>query len=233
MTSASDDEIQSPSFEWVKQHKKDLFLKFANPSIHPLDPYPTTVFMAGSPGAGKTEFSRRLAEQFKQKPVIIDADEIRKIIPGYIGKKAYLFQKAATKGVNLLYDYVCKNSLNAIIDGTFAYADPIENIKRSLKHNRNVEIYFLYQDPVISWKFTKVRERKEFRNVPKNIFINAYLKSIENVTLVKKELGDKVKLNLVIKDFIDGLQELKLNITGLEKLLPKLYTEEELTKILN
>ena len=94
----SQTKIQGDAFEWIKRHKKDLFLKFADPSVYPIDPYPTTIFMAGSPGTGKTEFSRRLAEQFKQKPVIIDADEIRKIIPGYTGKKAYLFQKAATKG---------------------------------------------------------------------------------------------------------------------------------------
>ncbi|OGD88601.1 hypothetical protein A3D81_00910 [Candidatus Curtissbacteria bacterium RIFCSPHIGHO2_02_FULL_40_17] len=225
--------IQADAFDWIKKHKKDLFLKFADISLYEQDPYPTTVFMAGSPGAGKTEFSRRLAELFKQKPVIIDADEIRKIIPGYVGKKAYLFQKAATKGVNFLYDYVCKNRLNVIIDGTFAYADPIENIKRSLKHNRNIEIYFLYQDPVISWKFTKIREKKEFRNVPRDVFINAYVKSIENAATVKKKFGARIKLNLVIKDFTDGLQTLKLNITVLEKLLPKLYTGEELTQILN
>lgn len=224
--------IQDSAFDWVKQHKKELFLKFADSYYYEQDPYPTTVFMAGSPGAGKTEFSRRLAEQFKQKPVIIDADEIRKIIPGYVGKKAYLFQKAATKGVNFLYDHVCKNSFNVIIDGTFAYADPIENIKRSLKHNRNVEIYFLYQDPVISWKFTKVREQKEFRNVPKNVFINAYVKSIENVSLVKNEFGDKIKLNLVVKDFTKSLQTLHLNASEIEKLFPKLYTSVELTKIL-
>lgn len=233
MTSISSDKVQNEAFDWVKQHKKDLFLKFADPTFYPQDPYPTTVFMAGSPGAGKTEFSRRLAESFIQKPVIIDADEIRKIIPGYTGKKAFLFQKAATKGVNLLYDYVCKNGLNVIIDGTFAYANPAENIKRSLKHNRNIEIYFLYQNPIVSWKFTKSRERKEFRNVPKDVFINAYLKSIENVTLVKNEFGNKIKLNLVIKDFTKSLQTLHLNTSEIEKLLPKLYTGKELTKILN
>lgn len=233
MAPVSDDEIQNASFEWLKLHKKDLFIKFASPSIYPQDPYPTTVFMAGSPGAGKTEFSKRLAEQFKQKPVIIDADEIRKIIPGYMGKKAYLYQKAATKGVNLLYDYVCKNGLNVIIDGTFAYAQPVENIKRSLKHNRNVEIYFLYQDPLVSWEFTKVRELKEFRNVPKNIFINAYVKSIQNVNIVKNDFKDNIKLNLVIKDFTKGSKTLHLDIVSLEKIIPKLYTARELSKIIN
>lgn len=232
MVTVSDDKVRNDAFEWIKRHEKNLFLKFADPTFYSQDPYPTTVFMAGSPGAGKTEFSKRLAEQFRQKPVIIDADEIRKIIPGYTGMKAYLFQKAATKGVNFLYDYVCKNDFNVIIDGTFAYAQPVENINRSLKHNRNIEIYFLYQDPVISWEFTKVREQKEFRNVPKNVFINAYLKSIENVTLVKKEFGNKIKLNLVIKDFTKNLQTLHLNTSEIEKLLPKLYTSGKLTKIL-
>jgi len=188
--------------------------------------------MAGSPGSGKTEFSRRLVQLFEQKPVIIDADEIRKIIPGYNGKKAYLFQKAATKGVNLLYDYVCKMGLNVIMDGTFAYADPFVNIKRSLKHNRNVEIYFLYQDPLVSWQFTKVREQKEFRNVPKNIFVNAYTKSIENVNNVKVEFGNKIKLTLVIKDFTKSSQTLHLDTASLEKLLPEPYTSNKLVKIL-
>ena len=217
--STSHNKIQDLAFEWIKLHKKDLFQKFADSALYPSDQHPTTIFMAGSPGAGKSEFSRRLAEHFRQKPVIIDADEIRKVIPKYTGKKAYLFQKAATKGVNLLYDYVCKKGLNVIIDGTFAYAEPIENIKRSFKHNRNVEIYFLYQDPLISWEFTKVKEQKEFRKVPKNVFINAYVKSLENVSMVKKEFGDKIKLNVVIKDFTKGIQTLQLNTVSLEKFL--------------
>ena len=49
--------IQADAFDWIKKHKKDLFLKFADISLYEQDPYPTTVFMAGSPGAGKTEFS--------------------------------------------------------------------------------------------------------------------------------------------------------------------------------
>jgi len=231
----SEDEIKisESAKEFVKQNKQKIIGKFTNPTIYKPVSTPISLFMAGSPGAGKTEFSKRLTELFVQKPVIIDADEIRKIIPKYIGKKAYLFQKAATKGVNLLYDFVCKMGLNVIIDGTFAYADPVANIKRSLKHNRNIEIYFLYQDPVISWKFTKIRERKEFRNVPKDVFINAYLKSIENVTTVKKDFGNNIKLNLVIKDFTKGSKTLHLDIASLEKNVPKLYTARELSKIIN
>lgn len=229
----SDEEkkIEEEAFEWIKKHKKELFVKFAGSSYHS-DSIPTTIFMAGSPGAGKTEFARRLVEIFNQKPVIVDADEIRKIIPGYTGKNAYLFQRAANKGVNFLYDYAREKNLNVILDGTFAYNGASENVKNSLKHNRNVEIYFLYQDPVLSWNFTKEREIKEKRNVPKAVFINTFIKAIENVEKVKQENGSKIKLNIVIKDFEKGLNSLDLNKDKLESFLPKVYTKEELERII-
>lgn len=230
----SDEEkkIEKEAFEWIKKHQKELFVQFADPTIYPSDPVPTTIFMAGSPGAGKTEFSRRLAQVFKQKPVIIDADEIRGMIPGYTGQNAYLFQKAANKGVNLLYDFARKKNLNVIMDGTFAYSGALENVERSLKHKRNVEIYFLYQDPVLSWAFTKERELKERRNVPRKVFIETYINSIENVKDVKKTFGSNIKLNIVIKDFKKGLYALDLNKDKLESFLPKVYTKKELDRII-
>lgn len=224
--------IEREGFEWIKKNESDLFKLFADLATYSTDDLPTTIFMAGSPGAGKTEVSRRLAEIFSQKPTIIDADEIRKIIPGYNGKNAYLFQKAANKGVNLLYDYARKNNLNVIMDGTFAYNDALGNVELSLKHNRNVEIYFIYQDPLLSWSFTKERELKERRNVPKKVFINAYIRSIENVNKVKQELGSKIKLNLIIKDFEKGFNSLELNAGALESFLLKVYTVEELEELL-
>lgn len=229
----SDEEkkIEEEAFKWIKKHKKELFAKFAGSSYHS-DSVPTTIFMAGSPGAGKTEFARRLVEIFNQKPIIIDADEIRKIIPGYAGKNAYLFQRAANKGVNFLYDYARSKNFNVILDGTFAYSGASENVENSLKHNRNVEIYFLFQDPVLSWNFTKEREIKERRNVPKSVFISTFIKSIANVDKVKQEYGSKIKLNIVVKDFEKGFRSLDLNKDKLESFLPKVYTEEELERII-
>lgn len=229
----SKDQIETEAFEWIKSHEKMLIKKFADLNVYPSDKLPTTIFMAGSPGAGKTEVSRRLAERFSQKPVIIDADEIRKVIPGYEGKNAYLYQRAATRGVNILYNFSCKKDLNIIMDGTFAYSDALENINHSLKHKRNVEIYFLYQDPLLSWEFTKKREKKEFRNVPKDVFIKAYFKSLENANYAKQEFGLKIKLNLVIKDFVKGFNSLELNKGNLESYIKKVYTEEELKNLLN
>lgn len=76
---------------FIKQHADLLIETFANPKIYLEDAHPVSLFMAGSPGAGKTEISKRLIEKFSNKPVRIDADEIRELIPGYTGANSYLF----------------------------------------------------------------------------------------------------------------------------------------------
>lgn len=227
-----EEKIIQYAFNWVKKNKNFIKARFCSSNDISPDDIPTTIFMAGCPGAGKTEFSLNLADKFNQKPVIIDADEIRKIVPKYRGDKAYLYQKAANKGVNILYDYSCKMNFNVILDGTFAYGDAEGNIEHSLKHNRNIEIYFIYQDPLLSWELTKIREKKEFRNVPKDVFISAYLDSMKNIKLVKKIFGNKIKLNIVIKDFNKGLNKFELNKDKLEGYIGKLYNKGELEALL-
>lgn len=225
--------ISDNAFDWVKKNKKKIIELFASEKVYPKDDLPTTLFMAGSPGVGKTEVSLRLSETFKQKPVIIDADKIREHIDGYDGKKAYLFQRGATKGVHILFDHSCHKSLNIILDGTFAYELALQNIIRSIKYKRNIEIWFLYQDPVLSWEFTKKRELKEKRNVPKRVFIEAYLKSIENVEEAKRVHGDKIKLNIVLKNFEKGIDRLELNKDIVAPYIPTLYTGKKLQHILS
>ena len=151
------------------------------------DELPTTLFMAGSPGAGKTEISKRLVPRFKQKPIRIDADEIRTICPWYTGNNAHVFQDAATKGVHILYDYALKNNINVILDGTFAYNGALENIKRSLDRGRKVEIFFVYQDPLQALDFTKKREALEQRRVSREVFTDSFLKQ-ERVSIKQKKL---------------------------------------------
>lgn len=220
------------AFAWVKANHTKVVESFASTAEHPSDDEPITLFMAGSPGAGKTEVSKRLISRFKQKPIRIDADEIRALCPGYAGSNAHLFQKAATKGVHLLYDYALKKNINMIIDGTFAYGDRLRNIGRSLEHKRKVEIFFVYQDPLRAWDFTKKREQIEKRRVSKGVFIETFFKSRENVNAAKKYFRTKIELNLMVKDFEKGLEELEINIENLDPYLPKDYTREDLEKLL-
>ncbi len=223
---------------YAKEHKKDFILKFADPSVYLREENPISVFMAGSPGAGKTEFSKRLISELKSKgfiskdPIRIDLDEIRQNFPMYTGGNASLFQAAGTIILEKLYDHVLKKKQSAIIDGTFAHIKSIQNIERSINENRPVEIYYLYQDPVLAWDFTKKRETLEKRNIPRESFIEAFLGSRENVNLVKQRFGNNVRLNLVIKDFEKGLEELRFNIDKVDQYLQVSYTKDELEKLI-
>ncbi|MBJ1419215.1 zeta toxin family protein, partial [Enterococcus faecium] len=63
------------------------------------------VFMAGSPGAGKSEVAIGLAENYDNH-VIIDADYFRTQFPDYNGKNSSLFQKASSWLVEQAFRYV-------------------------------------------------------------------------------------------------------------------------------
>lgn len=227
------EELKNRAKEWVKskEGKLKIINLFASRDTYLSETRPTTLFMAGSPGAGKTEISRILIKRFNQKPVRIDADEIRAICPGYDGANSSVFQDAANKGVNILYDYCLENSFSAILDGTFAYADHIANIERSLQRGRFVNIWFVYQDPIQAWKITKARENEQGRVVPMDVFIRSYFGSQNNVNEAKVKFGEAIQLNFILKNFEEGeknLGKLKANIIKVDSYIPKSYTESEL-----
>lgn len=226
----NDEELKlaEAAVRWVKSHHKDLIEKFADPSEYSADARPTTLFMAGSPGAGKTEISKRFVSRFQQKPIRIDADEIRTMCPEYVGQNAHVFQKAATKGVHILYDYAHEKNINVILDGTFAYQKAMENIQRSLEHGRKVEIFFVYQDPFQAWDFTKKREAIEHRRVSKQAFVDSFFKSQMNVNQAKITFGSKIELNLIIKDFEKDLEQLEINVENIDPYIKKAYSREHL-----
>src|SRR3989344_5926953 len=228
--SENDRQLEARASEFIKANKKELIARFCPPSMcHPV-PEPVSLFMAGSPGAGKTEVSKGLIRKFQDIPVRIDVDEIRGFCPGYTGTNAHVFQKAANKGVNVLYDHALHNDINCIMDGTFAYAGAAENIERSLRRERRVEIWFVYQDPVRAWEFTKAREVRESRRVSKDVFIKTFFEARNNARAVKERFGSDIELNILVKDYEAGDEELYLNVQAseLDRIVYSRYSEEEL-----
>ncbi|MBI2458967.1 MAG: zeta toxin family protein [Parcubacteria group bacterium] len=173
--------------KFIKKNRKLLIEKFAKPDFYKSIVNPVTIFMAGSPGAGKTEFSKNLAKILDKKLVRIDADEIKEIMPQYNGKNSDVVQGASSIGVEKLYDHILAKKLEAIVDGTFSKYDvSYKNVKRSLDHSRPVVIFYIYQDPIIAWDFTKKREALEGRMIPKSAFIEAFFAAKENVNKIKE-----------------------------------------------
>lgn len=227
-----EEKLSEAAHLWVKQNEKSIVTQFCGSSISVATP--VSLFMAGSPGAGKTEVSKSLMKKFETVPVRIDADEIRALCPGYTGANAHVFQRAATKGVNILYDHALHNNLHLILDGTFAYGDSLENIRRSLDRKRKVELWYVYQEPLKAWEFTRAREALEARRVSKEKFIEAFLKSKQNTALAKNTFGSALTLNLLVKNTDNTDGQLELNIQGeeLDRYIGRTYTAEELSSLL-
>lgn len=152
----NEEKIKQKAAEYIKNNKDHLIKKFAPEDEYPPEENPISIFMAGCFGAGKTEFASSYTEEDKSI-VIIDADEIRKLCPNYNGEKAYLFNYASSIGVSVLHNYVLKNDISFIFDGSFRSDKSMQNIRRSTKRDRPTTIVYVHQDPKIAWLFTQIR----------------------------------------------------------------------------
>lgn len=225
---------------FVKNNKKLLIEKFANLSSFPPDENPLTFFMAGSPGAGKTEFSKAIIKILTRPDssmgiVRIDADEIKTVIPQYGKGKSDIVQGASAIGVEKLFDHVLKSRQNVIVDGTFAnFEKSVDNVKRAVKKNRRIAIMYLYQDPLVAWQFTIKREKMEGRNIPLEAFIESFFAAKANVNKAKAMFSDKITLNLIIKDYANNFEKTHFNISNVDHFLKVRYTPRSLrSKLLN
>ena len=233
---SSNTQLSLRAKQWIRENRKKLISEFCNPEIYPPSDNPITIFMAGTPGAGKTEFSITLIETFGGSFVRIDADEIRERMRplGYDGLNAELFQEAANKGVNVLFDHANrKGGQNVVLDGTFAYGNWRENVERSLDHGRTVEIYYLHQDPLVAWDFVQKRQAEHGRAVPVDVFVRSYRQSIENVQKAIELFGKNVTVYFAKNNYTKTVESIAVDVHNIEKLLGKRYTEDELKELLH
>lgn len=231
-------DIASQARKYIKEHKKDLCDRFANKELFPPVVKPSAYFMAGSPGAGKTEYSKSFIQQLQQKSperkiVRIDTDEIRDYIPLYNRTNAKVIQGAAALGVEYILDHVLKQKQDFLLDATFAdFEKSYQNITRCLHRDRKIGITYIYQDALAAWGFTKKRETIEGRPVPKETFINAFFTAKENVDKIKKEFSNQIQLDLVIRDANQKVKKTYFNIDQVANHLKIEYNSQTLEELL-
>lgn len=230
-------DIQKIAEKFAKENKKYIAKEITNPQKYVGDEFPLSIFMAGSPGAGKTEYSKNLIlilEKNREHRIIrIDGDDIRTYLPGYNGTNSFLFQKAISSIVEKIHDFALNNGQTFLLDGTFAnYNKAIENINRSLSRSRQIIISYVYQNPFVAWKFTKARESKEGRNIPKEVFIRQFLSSRETVERIRKDFNDEIVISLVKKNVethdVEYTVKLKQYGPHLDYYLGSRYNENDL-----
>ena len=180
----SDDEISSMALEFVKTNKMFIVNRFLQKYNNSRE----AIFLAGSAGAGKSEFATSLSNF---KPIsIIDTDEIRKLFSNYNGANSYLFQKASSKGVDILYNEAMKKGISFVLDGNFSNKEmQRRNIKRALDNGFNVSLHFIYRPLDVAKTYTKLRELKEGRKVPDEIFFNKFVGAIETTQAIVEEFS--------------------------------------------
>lgn len=234
--------ISDNAIKFVKENKSDIINRFADKNKYKPFKKPVSFFMAGSPGAGKTELSKIIIEALEKNisaslkaekfsVVRIDSDEIRNLLPGYNGSNSSLFQGACALAVNKLYTHVLKNDMNALLDGTFAsYKYAKENIERALKRKREVYIYYVFQNPKHAWEFTLAREKKEGRNIPLEAFVESFFKAKENINKIKSDFGNNIRVSLIIRDYSTNINKYKENIDNIDNYIKFSYDKESLYK---
>jgi len=233
--SAADDEsaLRQRADDFARANAKQIaadFLADFNSAENPV-----SAFMAGSPGAGKTEFSKRFV-QGAGNVARIDADELRDCftVCGYDGANSHLFQKAATRLVHEIHNLALKKQVSFLLDGTFANEGVArQNIERSLKRGREVFVMFIYQSPQIAWDFVQRREEVEGRRIFADNFAQKFCASYAVVNKMKAEFGDKITLSLIIKNIDNtGNRSHHKSIQRVDDHIPERYNAEEILALI-
>lgn len=228
--------VSKQSIEWVRANRKTIIKHFASDDICISTEEPLSIFMAGSPGAGKTESSHAIVERLKQRGdeiVRIDPDEIRTLIPQYTGRNTDAIKGASFLAVEKIYDYVLKAGKSMILDSTFTPYRKIEgNVRRSLNKHRPLAIVYVDQDPLVAWHFTKEREKIEWRSIPKDFFIRTLFESRENVQKIKEKYGDKIIVHVIQKDYVKDKQQFIECVEHLDDVVQIKYSIDDLHNLL-
>lgn len=178
-----EERIEQDAIRFAKANRTEIARRLADPALYVPEEHPVSVFMAGSPGAGRTEASIELLKvkgAEGSRILRIDPDELRAELPGYTGANAWLFQRAVTPLVERIHDLALKQKQSFLLDGTLAsYEVAARNVGRSLGKARTVQILYVYQEPELAWRFVQARESAEGRRIEPADFVRQYFAARE------------------------------------------------------
>lgn len=226
----AEQQIHNEAIAFARANKKAIAKRLTDKATHPPEEEPVSVFMAGSPGAGKTEASLELLNFFSDSPPLrIDPDELRAELPGYTGGNAWLFQAAVSILVEKIIDLALDNRQSFLLDGTLANLDKArDNIRRSLRKDRYVQILYVYQDPLLAWQFVQAREEAEGRRILPEHFIDQYFAARDVVNALKLEFGKEVHVDLLLKHIDNSSRLYKAGVDKIDYHIPENYSRPSL-----
>ncbi|MGX1173289.1 zeta toxin family protein [Pseudomonas sp. R151218B TE3479] len=226
----ADQAVCEDALRFARSNKKIIARRLTDKLIYPPEEAPVSVFMAGSPGAGKTEASIALVNLFADAAILrIDPDELRNEFPAYTGANSWLFQGGVSILVEKILDFALDQRQSFILDGTFSNIDVARrNVDRSLKKGRFVQILYVYQSPVLAWGFVNAREAAEGRRIRKEHFIEHYFAARDVVNALKLEYQGDVHVDLLLKHIDNSGRLYKAGVDKIDYHIPERHTRADL-----
>ena len=227
----SEARLSEQAIQWARKNKKEVANRLTDTNIYTPEQDPVAVFMAGSPGAGKTEAALSLLETVGNSVVMIDPDDYRTLFDGYDGSNAWLFQGAVSIIVEKVLDMAFKRSLSFLLDGTLTNQRKArENIDRCLSKGRLVQIIYVYQEPMLAWQFVQAREATEGRRIRPEDFINQYYLARDVVNSLKAEFMGEIKVDMLVKNLDNSKRSYRMNIDSIDSHIPEKHSRADLER---
>lgn len=227
-------QIEAEALAFAKANRRAIAKRLTDKSIYLPEANPVSVFMAGSPGAGKTEASIELLKKVDGPAILrIDPDELRTEFPAYSGANAFLFQRAVSVLVEKIHDLALDQSQSFLLDGTLSnYEVARKNIDRSLGRGRMVQILYVYQEPWLAWDFVQAREAAEGRRIRPEHFIDQYFAAREVVNRLKREYGPAILVDLLLKNNDNTNRLYRAGIDQIDSHVPEKYNRADIERLL-
>lgn len=233
LTFGEEDEVRAQAIEFARSNRKSIAKRLTDPAVFLPEDCPVSIFMAGSPGAGKTEASKELIAAVGGSLLRIDPDELRNEFVAYDGSNAWLFQGAVSILVERVLDMAFKQSQSFLLDGTLSnYEKGKQNIERSLSKRRAVQILYVYQEPKQAWAFVQEREALEGRRIGVDAFVGQYFEARKVVNALKREFGKAIQVDLLMKNINGSHRFAKSNIDVIDNHIPEKYDPAALLQLL-
>jgi len=226
--------IWDDAIRFSRSNKKAIGKRLTDQTKYPPEKEPVSVFMVGSPGAGKTEASLALLNLFCDTPILrIDPDELRNEFEAYQGGNAWLFQGAVSILVEKLIDLALDRKQSFLLDGTLSNIEIArKNVQRCLDKGRFVQILYVYQDPRLAWAFVTAREEAEGRRIRPEHFIDQYFAARDVVNTLKLEFGKNLHVDLLVKHIDNSGRLYKAGVDKIDYHIPEKHTRHELMAML-
>lgn len=152
------------------------------------------LIMAGVPGAGKTEYISSFIkenETFKHNTLRIDLDEIITVFEEYKPEEDGRFRSIGNRIVENILDRAFRNGYNFILDGTFAGAKAINDVRRAVRHGYLVYIVVLVEDIEQAKEYTRIRREKTKREIKDEAFDKTVIGIRKNLKIIQSEFVEK------------------------------------------